>query len=153
MTDVRDNPHHRKEQVMSGLIPPGAVRTGSRGLIISVIAAAALAALIIGGWQANWWFASHNATRQAHLIQSGVSNQESEEAQLTSGISSVLDITTQMSGASGQQLADLQAQRLGIAKVACQNASQITSIPAQQAGWVRQNCLDGTVNPSSSLNQ
>jgi hypothetical protein len=134
-------------------ITPARVMVGFwRWAGVGLLALALLAAAIVGCWQAGWIFARANATRQNSLIQHGVSNQESQEAQLTSGISTVLNITTQMTQASGQELADLQAQRLGVAKVACQNAAQITDIPAQQAGWVRQNCLDGTVNPASPLN-
>jgi hypothetical protein len=143
----------RNENVSEDITPASVMAGFWRWFGVGVLALALLAALIVGGWRAGWWFAAQNATRQNSLIQHGVSNQESQEAQMTSGISTVLNITTQMTQASGQELADLQAQRLGVARVACQNAAQITNIPAQQAGWVRQNCLDGTVNPASPLNQ
>jgi hypothetical protein len=131
--------------------PRSVLRASWRWSGIAAIALVLLAALIIGGWQAGWWFAGQDATRQAHLIQNGVSNQESQEAQLTANIASVLSITAQMTQASGQQLADLHAQRLGIAAVACQNAAQVTAVPPDQAGWVSQNCEDGTVSPASPL--
>ena len=135
----------------NGLIPPGAVRAGSRGLIAGVIGIALLAAIVIGGWQANWWFASHNATRQNNLIQSGVSNQESQESQLVSNIGTIGTITVQMDSVSGQELADLHAERLGIARKACLNAAQLTAIPPEEASWVSQNCLAGAVSPTSPL--
>jgi hypothetical protein len=113
-----------------------------------------IAGLTVAGWQLGWWFASHNATRQAEVTQNGYSNQTTLRSQVTEKLGEVASMTTQIdSAASAQQAADLKAQRAAIAGIACSDAAQITGtpLPAQQAAWVSLNCSDGSVSPSSSL--
>jgi len=112
-----------------------------------------VAGIVIGGWQANWWFASHNVNRQTRLLHNSYSYQSAEQSDLAQKISDVLTETTQMAALSpaSQQYADLHAQRLGEANLACADASQITAIPADETGWVRANCQAGSVSPSSPL--
>ena len=106
-------------------------------------------------WQAGWWFASHDATRQYQLIQNGVSNQDTLRAQVTAKLADVTTITTQIAAAKNDpaEVSALQAQRAAIAGIACSDAAQITGVPlpAQQAQWVSVNCSDGSVSPSSTL--
>jgi predicted negative regulator of RcsB-dependent stress response len=120
---------------------------------VGIFALILLAALIIGGWQAGWWFASHNVNRQTQLLHNSYSYQSAEQADLSQKITDVVTETTQMAGISdsSQQYADLHAQRLAEAGLACQDAAQITAIPAAETGWVSTNCLAGAVNPSSPL--
>lgn len=114
-------------------------------------------ALILGlvGWQAGWWFAARDATRQAEVTQNGYSNQTTLRQQVTSKLADVTGITSQIDapGVTGQQAADLKAQRMAIASAVCGDAAQITGVPlpAQQAQWVSVNCSDGSVSPGSAI--
>lgn len=120
-------------------------------------ALALITALIVGGWQANWWFASHNATRQAQLTQNGYSNQTTLREQITSQLAQVETITVQIARAKGDPslITALDPQRMAIAGIVCQDAAQIsgTPLPAQQQQWVTANCVAGSVSPQSALYQ
>lgn len=111
-----------------------------------------IASLIVGGWQAGWWFSNQNLARQTRQIQGSDSNQRALLGDLTSQVANVENATVQIDGATGQQQADLKAQRLGFARIACQDAEQITTPLRQGLGaWVKRNCTAGTVSPSSPL--
>lgn len=115
-----------------------------------------VAAFVLLMWQAGWWFAAHNVNRQTNLIQGSDSNQRALVSDITEKIGDVATATTEMDAASGQQLADLRAQRLGFARIACQDAAQLS--PADVIGngvpqWIRVNCTAGTLSPSSPLNK
>ena len=129
------------------MVPRGHRRT------VAVVALGGIVTLIC--WQAGWWFASHDATRQYQLTQNGVSNQGTLRAQVTSKLADVTTITTQIAAAKNDpaEVSALQAQRAAIAGIACSDAAQITGVPlpAQQAQWVSVNCSDGSVSPSSTL--
>jgi hypothetical protein len=120
---------------------------------VGAFAAALTVGIVIAGWQLNWWFASHNINRQTTLIHDSNSYQQAEQADLTQKIADIYAETSQMAAvpAGSQQYADLHAQRLGEANLACADASQITAIPAAVAGWAASNCLAGAVSPSSPL--
>jgi hypothetical protein len=139
---------------MSDITPAGVVIGFWRWFWVGVLALVLIAGIVIGGWQANWWFASHNINRQTQLIQNSDSNQRALVSDITAKIATVEQITVQMDGASGQQLADLHAQRLGVAGLACNDAAQLSSADVLGDGipaWIRANCLAGTVNPASAL--
>jgi hypothetical protein len=115
-----------------------------------------LAALVLGGWQAGWWFAGQNASRQAHLIRNGYSNQQTLREQITQQIANVDTITSQIAAIHDQnQAAALKAQRAAVAGIACQDAAEVTGdpLPAQQAAWVGKNCQAGVVRPGSPYYQ
>ena len=122
-----------------------------------------LAVLLVGGiatlvcWQAGWWFASHNATRQYQMIQNGDSNQSTLRAQITTQLGNVATITTQIAATKGDapEVSALEDQRMAVAGIACSDAAQVTGVPlpAQQAQWVSINCSGGSVSPSSNLYQ
>lgn len=94
-----------------------------------------------------------NTDRQTQILHDSYSYQSATASDLTHKISDITDETTQMDGISPSSLqwSDLHAQRLGEAKLACADAVQLTRVPSAQAGWVRQNCLAGTVSPASPL--
>lgn len=119
---------------------------------LAVVAVGLIVTLVC--WQAGWWFASHNATRQAGVIQNGYSNQSTLRSQVTSKLADVATITTQIAAAKDSaEVAALKDQRAAIAGIACSDAAQITGtpLPADQAAWVSANCSDGSVSPSSPL--
>jgi hypothetical protein len=135
-------------------VSPGSVgRAFGRWFWVGAIALVLLAALILGGWQAGWWFAAHNATRQAELIQNGYSNQSTLRAQITQQLANVGVATTQIAeaGTDAAEVAALKPQREAMAAIACSDAQQISGLPlpSQQARWVSTNCSDGTVSPGS----
>lgn len=135
---------------------PGSVmRAGWRWSGVALVALVLLAGLIVGGWQAGWWFAAHNATRQAELIQNGYSNQTTLRSQVTQQYASVTAITTQIAAVKGDpaEVSALEDQRAAVAGIVCSDAAQITGtpLPAQQAQWVSTNCSAGTLSPDSSL--
>lgn len=137
---------------MSEFTPASVVTSFWRWFWVGILGLALLSALILGGWQAGWWFSNHNINRQTQQIQNSDSNQRSLVSDLTSQVASVQAITSQMDAASGQQLADLHAQRLGVARIACGDAEQV-NVPLRDGlgAWVRSNCLAGTVSASSAL--
>jgi len=117
-------------------------------------ALAIIAALIIGGWRAGWWFAGQDVNRETRLIQNSNSYQTALVSQLDSEMATVLDITTQMDGVSraSQQYADLRAERLGVAREACAaGAKIIIRLSPGEHSWLRANCALGTLSPSSPL--
>ena len=141
--------------------PSDVYRETGRWLPVAIVVT--LAVLLVGGiatlvcWQAGWWFASHNATRQYQVIQNGVSNQDTLRAQVTSKLADVTAITTQIAAAGNDpaEVSALKDQRAAVAGIACSDAAQITGVPlpAQQAQWVSINCSDGSVSPGSPLYQ
>lgn len=136
-------------------VSPGAVWRGFwRWSGIGLAALVLLGGLIVGGWQAGWWFTAHNATRQAQAIQNGYSNQSTLRSQVISKLADVTQVTAQIAATKDPgEVAALKDQRAAIAGIACSDAAQVTGdpLPADQARWVAVNCSDGTVSPSSPL--
>lgn len=113
-----------------------------------------IAALVLGMWRAGWWFAGKDINRETKIIQQSNSNQTALVAQVDSQIANVYTATVQLDGVAkdSQQYADLHAQRLGFARLACSDAAQVTiHVPASQAAWITRNCSAGTLNPASPL--
>lgn len=112
---------------------------------------AVLAAVIFGGYELGWWFRADSTQRQGQVTRSSYGFQQAHRDELTSEISQVYTITTQITGASGEQAAALRAQRRAVLSQSCRTASQITDpLPGEQAAFVAQNCSAGTASPSSS---
>lgn len=126
------------------------------GVLIGIASLAALAGIVIGGWQLNWWLKSANANRTAHVIRQGYSNQQTLREQITVNIGTVLSVSTQIAESSGdpQVQGTLRAQRTAILAIVCQDADEVTGdqLPLDQQTFVQANCLAGVVNPSSSYN-
>lgn len=139
------------------ITPAGVARAFWRWFWVGIAALGLLAALTLGGWQAGWWFTSHDATRQAEVTQNGYSNQVTLRQQVTSQLATVYSLTTQIAEAKGDQslIAALAPQRMAVAGIVCADAAQVsgTPLPAQQAEWVSANCADGTVSPNSTYYQ
>lgn len=134
--------------------PARAVATFGRWLPAIILVVVVIGGVVFAGWQSNWWFTAHNATRQAQAIQNGYSNQSTLRAQVTSKLADVAAITTQIAAAKdGAEVTALKDQRAAIAGIACSDAAQVTGtpLPADQARWVSANCSDGSVSPGSTL--
>jgi hypothetical protein len=138
-------------------VTPASVMAGFwRWFGIGVLATALIVGLLFGARQLGWIWAKQDVNRSTQIIQGSNSNQVSLVNQLDTQIGNVLTATTQLAGLpkGSQQYADIHAQRLGFARLACTDADQITiTIPASQRAWIKVNCLDGTLNPASPLNK
>jgi len=110
-----------------------------------------LCALILGGWQAGWWFATQNVQRQSNVIRLNYATQESYLSQVSGYIATIDGIAVQEAQAAGGQLAGLRAQALGIGNQACALVPQISIPLGADAGWVRANCASGAVKVTSPL--
>lgn len=117
---------------------------------ICVLATLAIGGLVIGGWQASWWFANHNATRNYQLTQNGVSNQDTLRTQINGHFTS-FNAEVVQAQAYPQLASGIKSQEDSEGNDICAEAPQVTTIqlPAQQAQWVAANCADGSLSPSS----
>jgi predicted negative regulator of RcsB-dependent stress response len=117
-----------------------------KGTFAVVAGLAVLGAVILGGWQAGWWFTNQNANREAHVIRNSYSNQQTLRDQITKGLGDVMDMDHQIAQATGDNKTTLIAQRRAIANLACQEAEQVTGddLPTDQQSWVADNCVMGS---------
>ena len=139
---------------MDDITPAGVMIGFWRWFWVAVLGCVLLGAVIVGLWQVGWIFSNANVNRQTQQIQNSDSNQRALVSDLTAQIANTEAITSQMAAASGQQLADLHAQRLGVARIACGDAAQLSTSDVLGGGvpqWIKSNCLAGTVSPGSPL--
>jgi hypothetical protein len=113
-----------------------------------------IAGITIGGWAAGWWFTGQNTNREAHMIRNGYSNQQTLREQVTAQISNIFTLNTEIIMSDKSQTAALTAQRLAVAGILCQQASEITGdpLPANQQHFLAANCADGVVKPGAKFN-
>lgn len=124
------------------------------GVLVFLIVSAAV---VLGGWQAGWWFTFQNANRNAQVIQNGFNYQSTLYQQVTKGIAQVTTDTTEISQATEQGKTSyanqLKAQREADANTVCQQATQVnvasTVFPAATLQWINANCSAGSVSPNS----
>lgn len=119
-----------------------------------LVAVFLVAALIVGGWQAGWWFTNQNTNRQAHLYQSGYANQSAMREEITRKLADVNQYTVQINNpAYADEKNSIKQSRSFAAQLICGDAAQINPsepLPPQQAQWVTANCVDGTLSPTST---
>jgi len=135
------DPHNPKESMSNALKAAGAV-------LATVVV---VAAIVLGGWAVGWWFTTQNTNREAHLYRSSYGNQQTLRDAITAGISQVATDTSQVDATSGQEQADLKAQRYAHVGQVCAEAAQVTGDPlsADQQAFVSTNCSAGAVSPTS----
>ena len=137
---------------MSDEITPATVWSGFwRWLSVGILALAVLGGVIYAGSQFGWWLQGQAIQHQSNNIRNNYATQESYVSQLSGYVSSIDGIAVQEGGTSGQQLADLRAQALGIGNQACQVASQISIPLGADSAWVHANCSAGAVALTSPL--
>ncbi len=122
-------------------------------LALALAAAVAVAAVVLGGWQAGWWFKTQNTNRESRLYQHQYGRQVSLRDDISTNLGKVADIDVQL-GYPGADVQALGAQRLGLARIACQDAEQVNKVsdlPTDQQAWVQQNCANGDVSETSTL--
>lgn len=137
-----------------GVTPGSVISAGWKWSGVAVLVLAAIVALIVGGHYLGWWLQGQDVNHQTSNIQHSDSYQRSLVSDITDKIGHVTDITIQMDTASGQQLADLHAQRLGIAREVCDDAARLS--PATVLGngvpkWIATNCTAGSLSATSPL--
>jgi len=104
------------------------------------------------GWQANWWFANQDSTRQAHLVQNNYNTQEGYISAIGNDVAQLDGVIAQEGGSP--DAAALRAQAIGIGNQACLESSYLTGsvgVPASMQSWIGANCSAGAVSPSSPL--
>jgi hypothetical protein len=122
-------------------------------VIVTTLCALAIVGLVIGGWQAGWWFATQNANRSAHLAQHQYGRQISLLDDISTKLGTVQDITVQL-GYPGADVQGLGAQRLAVAREVCHDVATLntlTELTPDQQTWVQDNCSLGDVTPTSTL--
>lgn len=114
-------------------------------LLAGLAALVLMTALILGGWQAGWWFKKHNLDRQNHLNRSSYGNQQTLRDEITKKLSTVTDLDSQIVS-NPVNKAQLVAQWHAVANIVCSDAEQVTGdpLPFDQLQWVGQNCVMGS---------
>lgn len=118
---------------------------------LSIITILLAVPVLLVGWKVGGWFSVQDETRQGQIIQNGYSNQQSQRGELAHEIAVTEGITAQIDkGGPATYLNGLKGQRSATVSLACQAAVQINSpLPADQAAFVKTNCQDGSISPSS----
>jgi hypothetical protein len=141
---------------MSSDITPAEFWSGfGRWIGVGLFIAALIAGLVVGGWQAGWWFSNQNATRNYQQTQNGTSNQDTLRAQITQGYVNLTQEDVQIAAAQAQYnpslTGQLKVEASSQAGDICQLGEQVTGVPlpANQAAWLNTNCNTGVLTPTS----
>ncbi len=123
------------------------------GIGAGLLALVLVAAIVLGGWEAGWWFAGQNVNRQSHILRNSYANQQTLRDQITQNIGNVLSISSQIAESPGAA-APLKAQRAAVVSIVCGDAAQVAGDPlnAEQAGFIAANCVAGSISPTSQYN-
>lgn len=129
----------------------------TKAIVAWCVAAVAAIALFIGGsYELGWFFQNNSNQREAHLIYAGFNFQSTLGQQITKGIDSVTQDSTEIKSAQLQGLGSyadsLKSQREADGNVVCTDATEITgTLPpgAYQTNWIKANCANGSISPSS----
>jgi len=142
------------------------------GRVIAWVAGivAAVALVVYGSfaiYEGSWSLAAHNTQHQLQIQQQQANGQASIAAngwsfqtmlgqQITTGISNVTTVTTEIASAQAQGMTayanQLMAQREADGNDVCQKATEVNgSLPqgASQTKWIEANCSNGSISPSS----
>lgn len=116
----------------------------------TLAAFAGLVLVMVGGWWLHWWFVQADTNNAAHVNRSSFGFQQTLRDEVTQHLGDVADISTQIIE-NPAEAAQLKAQRTAIVNIVCGEANQVTGdpLPADQASFVAQNCLNGSVSPES----
>lgn len=126
----------------------------AKAVAVTISALVVAAVVIVGGWQAGWWFTTHNTDREARNYQNQYGKQNMLVENTTSDIATVLSITTQIKQAGDDKatVAALTAQRKAVMNKVCDEAKNITgTVPLGQDAQtlVAANCFAGSIKPGS----
>jgi len=146
----------------NGITPREARREMRRWFPTAVIGTVLLMTLgiiiAVMGSKAEFWVNTQNAKNQAgvakintQIQQNGIGFQEGQLSALQQQIGNIANLDTEMIGASNAMVTALHSQVLADARLGCTAASLVTSVPADEQGWVTQNCANGALSPTSPL--
>ena len=97
-----------------------------------------LAALILGGWQAGWWFTTQNTSRQGQVFQASYGAQTADIQQAENLASEIASIRAEIASIRAEiastsipaaEATQLQAQATAETTQACNLIAEITSLP------------------------
>lgn len=121
-----------------------------RTLISGIAAVVVAAAVILGVWQAGWWFRTQDVNREAVVNRQSYGFQQSRMDELATLITDLNKINVQIAEVPDPtQKAALRAQQFAEATQACRAARDIIDPSSDQATWRALNCSGGGVSPSS----
>lgn len=112
-----------------------------------------LGALIIGGWQAGWWFTAQNVNRTDKVTQQGYANQSALSAQVTAEFSDIAREQADEQQTPANKTFD-QPQIITQAGQICQQLPQFApgyTIDPQWRSWEHANCADSALSATSAL--
>lgn len=112
-------------------------------------------AVILGGWQAGWWFTAQNTNRAAQVAQQGYANQSAMREEITRKLGDVQQYSTQIANpAYASMKQNIKESRAFAAGLVCGDAAQLnpgTQLPSDEQSFISANCLDGQLSPNSPL--
>lgn len=96
---------------------------------VAVMAAVLLAVLVVGGWQAGWWFSNQNISRQFSQTVHSQQYQQALVDQMGQHLANIRGIAVTRSGipADSPEQVTLRAQELGELSGFCAEAGRLTS--------------------------
>jgi hypothetical protein len=132
---------------------PGA-REGFAAFGVLLAAIAVVGLIILGGWQAGWWFRTQDTNRQAQLDKQGVGYQLPLQVEIGDEITKVTDLNTQLVAAKDNPdlIGTLAATRKAIVIQICRQSAQVnpaTPLSSDQEEFARSNCFAGGISPTS----
>ncbi|MGH7743384.1 MAG: hypothetical protein ACREQ5_00985 [Candidatus Dormibacteria bacterium] len=130
-------------------------RDGVAAVFAAIASLAIIAIIVVGGWQAGWWFHTQDTNRQAVLDKQGYGYQQPLQTQIGADIDTVTDLNTQLVAANGNPdlITVLATQRRQAVTHICQQAAQINPnlpLASDQAQFVATNCYAGGIAPNSA---
>lgn len=132
-------------------------RWAGTGIGMIVVAFFVILAIVLGCWQAGWWFTSHNATRSYQVQQQGVNNQETERGNITTWFGNLTQDNVQLAEAEAAHpvnislVGQIKVETAAQANQICATAENISGVPlpTDQQKFVSVNCQDGVVVSTS----
>lgn len=102
----------------------------------ALLALIVLAGVILGGWQAGWWFTQQNVNRRAHVYRSSFEAQQTLRDEITKKIANYQEVHILSPGSAWEH---------GILNIICADADKVTTdpLPLDQQQFVQDNCQYG----------
>lgn len=103
-----------------------------------------LGGVVMGGYEAGWWFKANNVNREAQTIRNGYANQQALRQRITANFTTITMIDSELAQ-QPSNAEELAAQQKAVENQVCQFAEQITGdpLPGDQARWVTDHCVLG----------
>lgn len=113
------------------------------GIGLAVLAVVLIAAVVVGGWRAGWWFKEQNVERQAHIYRKSYANQERLREDALEKVAAVRSIEVKVGelgpGEAGSAQ-ELQAQASAIGSIACRDIAQVSELEPELESFAAGSC-------------